>query len=149
MHTNEKLFCSLNCRYLQRSWRGSYICKYRYMHTGNIDDRVHLLDEWSTLSQCAIPYHTRETLCPCMRRDTEPVERTSVLTLSFTLPAEKNAYDIAAHAMGYAQAWRHLKEAIKCEAESARIGTAEYTVLLGLQDLIAEIEQDYTLPRPE
>lgn len=76
-------------------------------------------------------------------------ERKIIANLNFPLPEQRNAFDIAAHAMDYALAWHDLKEWVRSELKYHELSDDDEIALRRLQKYILELEQDYTLPRPE
>lgn len=76
-------------------------------------------------------------------------DRKIIANLNFPLPEQRNAFDIAAHAMDYALAWHDVKEWLRSELKYHELSDDEETALRRLQKYILELEQDYTLPRPE
>lgn len=145
----DRLWCRDDCEYFRWSFTKDPICYCKFNQTGNTDDIEFLQTIWDE-NHVSVAGYRQARACQYSSLPDQPVERTSVLTLSFTLPAEKNAYDIAAHAIQYARAWQSLKDLIQAEiyASACTVEPAE-SVLKYLQKHIADLEQDYTLPRPE
>jgi len=67
----------------------------------------------------------------------------------FTLPEEKNAFDIAVKSMDYAIAWGELKRWLRDELKYKELPEDEEHALIRFRAFLLETEADLELPQAE